>query len=285
MTSRVSSAVGLIITFVILALTCPHALAGTVGPCAGDATCSGDVGSDQQTGSFVGRGGMVLPASSDLPSMSREQAAGCQSCAWRLQSVCPYASGDDICVGATLGCPPGEIRRALLRQLDPSAGWEFVGTLCVGGRSRPVLVADVADRVRDRFVDLLPPPHPSYQPANGALVNLPAIFASGQRDGVQRDDFVLFDLPVHVDARPSWDWAFGDGATLTTADAGGTYPDRRVSHTFTHAGQFTVSVDSSWTGTFTVDGLGPFDVTGGPVTQAATLAVTVREAGGQLVAN
>lgn len=171
----------------------------------------------------------------------------------------------------------------VFRRLSDGAPWEDVGDVCVGESHRPVTVAEAAARVRDRFVDLLPRPAPSYQPPNGALVNLPAVFASGQRDGVMRDDFTLFDLDVRVDAHPSWTWEFGDGTTLRTESAGGRYPDTSVSHTYREAGRLRVSVAASWTGTFTIDGLGPFAVEGGPVTQESGLWLDVREAGGRLV--
>ncbi len=171
----------------------------------------------------------------------------------------------------------------VLRRVPPATTWDYVGDVCVGGGSRPVAVADVARGVRDRFVDLLPRPDPSYQPPNGALANLPAVFASGQREGVERDSFQLFGLPVRVEAHPSWTWDFGDDERVTTTKAGGAYPDMSVAHTYRRAGPRTVTVATAWTGTFTVDGLGPFEVTGGPVNQEATLALVVHEAGGQLV--
>lgn len=180
-------------------------------------------------------------------------------------------------------CPGGQVRMIVFRKLDPVAVWMSVGEVCVGGNSRPVAVADVGARVRDRFVDLLPKPAPSYQPSEGALVNLPTIFASGQREGVEHDEFELFGMAVHVDAQPSWRWDFGDGDVERTTKAGGRYPDTSVAHTYTGAGARTVTVHASWSGTFTVDGLGPFEVAGGPVTQNATLDVVVREAGGRLV--
>lgn len=171
----------------------------------------------------------------------------------------------------------------VLRRIGAGA-WEYVGDVCVGGEHRPVSVADAGARVRDRFLDRLPAPDPSFQPPGGALTNLPTVFASGQREGEQSDDFTLVGLPVHVVASPSWTWRFGDGASLTTTKAGGAYPDTSVTHTYRAAGDVRVRVESAWTGTYTIDGLGPFEVTGGPVTQAATLDVAVREAGGQLVA-
>ena len=215
--------------------------------------------------------------------MSRAAAAACEGCEWQTVSVCVGGGVDGVCVGSQQGCPDGQYRMRVLRRVPPATAWDHVGNLCVGGASRPVAVAEVGARVRDRFVDLLPPPKPSFQPPDGALVNLPTVFASGQREGERADEFELLGFPVQVVAQPSWTWDFGDGGALTTTEAGGRYPDMSVRHTYREAGQRRVTVTSSWTGTFTVDGLGPFAVTGGPVTQAADLEVTVREAAGQLV--
>jgi hypothetical protein len=239
----------------------------------------------------VGRGGLILPSSFRSATTSRGAASLCEGCEWQIVSVCVGGVLDNGCGGALVGCPPREFRMRVMRRVPPAATWDYVGDVCIGGGSQPVAVADAARAVRDRFVDLLPRPDPSYQPAGGALANLPTVFASGQREGVERDDFQLFAMPVQVEAQPSWVWDFGDGdgdgpgggAALTTTKAGGRYPDLSVAHTYRRAGPRTVTVDTAWTGTFTVDGLGPFEVTGGPVNQRAELSVMVREAGGQLV--
>ena len=47
-----------------------------------------------------------------------------------------------------------------------------------------------------------------------------------------------------------------------------------------------VTVTTTWDGTFTVDDLGPFDITGTAVTQVSPpMDVPIREAQGQLVAD
>lgn len=265
-----------------VAIWVPAGPAAGASACDVDLTCTGEVSSDDELDAIVGRGGLLLPPSYTGGQSGRIAAATCVGCEWQIRSSCVNGAEENGCVGATLGCPPGELRMRVMRRVAPATEWVYVGTVCVGDGSRPVPVAEVGQRVRDRFVDLLPPPRPSYQPGSGALVNLPAVFDSGQDEGVDREEFRLFSMPVHVEARPSWFWDFGDGATERTTESGGRYPDTSVSHTYTRAGERTVTVEASWTGTFTVDGLGPFAVTGGPVTQQETLDVVVRESGARL---
>jgi hypothetical protein len=260
-----------------------------IGPRAEAEACQGllcEVEADAADSAIVGTGRLVLPPTFTSDRTSRDDAAACGTCSWRTQPVCVSEPSQGLpCLASLGGCPGGQYRVSILRRLEPGAQWEDVGQVCVGPGSRPVLVSEAADRVRDRFVDRLPPPHPSYQPADGAIVNLPTIFASGQRGGADSDDFDLLGMPVHVDAKPSWLWDFGDGTTLRTDKAGGRYPDKSVTHTYEREGTAHVTVSSSWLGTFTVDGLGPFDVAGGAVTQDAAITVTVRSAAGQLVAH
>lgn len=275
--------VALAVGGIIIASSAIDMAAADGGRCRVDITCDGDVVVESEADAIVGTGGMVFPSSFRGTGTTRGEAASCDGCAWQTVSVCVGGDVGTGCAGAQMGCPDGQYRMRVLRRVPPSAEWDYVGDVCVGGGSRPVAVADIAQRVRDRFVDRLPRPDPSYQPADGALVNLPTVFASGQRAGVQHDTFDLLGYAVAVQARPSWTWRFGDGGRLTTDQAGGRYPDTSVSHTYEAAGRRTVTVSAHWTGTFTVDGLGPFDVTGGPVTQSADLTVRVRESGGQLV--
>jgi hypothetical protein len=268
---------------ILFALPFPVMPAIADDECAGGFGCS-HVETDPSSSAIVGHGAMILPTSFAPIGMSRSSASTCVDCEWALAPLC--VAGPDpgtICAGATVGCAPEELRmRILVRRGGGS--WENAGVMCVGEGSRPVPVADFSDEVRDRFVDRLPQPRPSFQPDSGGLTNLPVVFASGQRAGVRTDDFDLLGYPVTVRARPSWEWTWGDGSPrLRTDDAGGRWPDVDVSHRFTAPGRYAVSVEASWAGTFTVDGLGPFDVEGGPVTQAADLDVLVRDAPAELV--
>jgi hypothetical protein len=247
--------------------------------CVGQLECL-DVGAGES--GFVGQGAMVMPGDYSPAGMSRAGASECPGCEWRFVPRCAQGTDVSLCAGATIGCPPDEVRMRVLWRESATVSWSIAGEYCAGDGDEPVPLADVGAAVRDRFEDVLPRPEPDYEPPNGALANVPAVFDSGQRGGVRVEDFQLNGLRVELRARPSWRWDFGDGTRLRTDEPGGAYPDTSVTHTYRSAGEQTVTCVASWTGTFTVDGLGPFDVTGGPVTQTAELDVTVRESAGRL---
>jgi hypothetical protein len=133
-------------------------------------------------------------------------------------------------------------------------------------------------------LDRLPAQDPSFQPAAGALVNVPAIFAVGQPATIGEDTFDLAGMQVDVTARARWTWDFGDGTSETFTRPGGGYPNTDVTHTYTTSDDRSVVVTTTWEGTYVVDGLGPFAVDGPPVTQvSAPIALPVRQAESELV--
>lgn len=233
---------------------------------------------------LVGNGSLLLPHSFVPEEVTRQQASTCGDCEWRIVPMCASgADPDRICDAATIGCPSEQLRmRVLVRR---SGGpWEQAGTTCIGEGSRPVPVADVAARVRDVFVEALPPPRPRYQPADGGLTNLPVIARSGQPGGRHTEEHELLGYPVEVTAQPSWTWRWGDGGPpLRTTDPGSRWPDTAVSHRYDAPGEYAATVQASWSATFTVDGLGPFEVDGGPVTQEQAFTIVVRDAPAELV--
>jgi len=140
--------------------------------------------------------------------------------------------------------------------------------------------------VRDRFIDLLPKQHPSFQPRTGGLVNVPVVFAAGQAGTLAHPTFDLAGFSVSLDVSATWTWDFDDGRPQRFTKPGGAYPDLDVTHTYATSDDRTVRVTTTWTGTFTVDGLGPFDITGPAVTQvSAPLDVPIHQARGELIAD
>jgi hypothetical protein len=81
---------------------------------------------------------------------------------------------------------------------------------------------------------------------------------------------------VSVVATAMWQWRFGDGATLETLDPGGRYPHLGVAHAYRRAGAFRAECTTTWSATFSVDGLGPFPVSG-PVVQHEARWLSVGE--------
>jgi len=237
-----------------------------------------DVYADDDSDRYVGTGGLVLPASVDVAI--RTEVARCAGCQWRLSSPCQTSaagtpfSGTPVCLSVVRGCPAmAEMLRAWFR---PAGGpWREIGLVCVGVEG-PVTVLDLGRQVRERLVTEVPPQRPSRQPAAGAVSQLPVVFDSGQPPQGVQDRLVLVGRAVVLDARPSWRWDFGDGAVLTTSDPGGAFPHLAVAHPYRAAGSYRVTLVTTWSATFEVDGLGPFPVAD-PVTQRAVVVVPVGE--------
>ena len=238
---------------------------------------------DPKDAAFLGTGGLLIPGDSFTGSdTDRHDIAACANCRWALVPVCKQGQPGVGCGPAATSCPAGSRRMVVLLMRPPDTTWSTVGSYCVSGS--PVTVDDVAHQLSDVVLQRVPPLTPSFQPAGGTLVNLPAIFSSGQPARLDTRRFDLVGFGIVLDARASWHWDFGDGAAADTDDPGGAWPDRGVSHTYTQPGRLTVRVVSQWQGWFTVDGMGPFAVAGAPVTQTSgALPLVVHEARAVLV--
>jgi hypothetical protein len=187
-----------------------------------------------------------------------------------------------VCPGALRGCPPPGLRLALLLQRPGEPVATRVGTFCLAP-GVPLQPDALVPGVRDRFVRLVPPLRPSFQPRGFGIVNVPVVLAAGQPADIGRPVFGLAGHRVVLSATASWRWRYGDGSQLVTRRPGGAWPDVDVAHAYGREGRFAVTVTTTWQGQFWVDGAGPFVVSGAPVTQAAQLVVPVRAAVAQLL--
>ncbi len=215
----------------------------------------------------------------------RRQAASCDGCAWALTPSC--AGNDEVidngCAATVTLCPAPALRYDILRRLPGEVAFTFVGSTCIRPGA-PLTVDAILPAVRDHFIDRLPDAHPQFQPAAGALAQVPAIFAAGQPGTIGRDTFDLAGFTVVLTADATWTWDFGDGHSQTYDRPGGAYPNDDVTHTYTSSEDRTVVLTTTWAGEFLVDGLGPFEVAGAPVTQvSAPLELPVRAAHSELV--
>jgi hypothetical protein len=242
-----------------------------------------DIGGNQDLGAIVGRGSILLPGDFSGDPSIRNGAVSCVDCEWRRRPDCLDAAIDTLCAGVTFGCPVGQIRYQILLRRPPDPWFSVVGTICMGPGEVLRSPDDIARTARDSFIELLPRAHPSYQPANGALVNLPAIFAANEPTEVGPIYRTLSGYRVRITASARWRWRFGDGQSLVTASPGGRYPNTSVRHTYLTDRSRTVRLTTSWTGEFSVDGQGPFLIAGGPIRLGSRLAVKVRPATAQLI--
>jgi hypothetical protein len=152
-----------------------------------------------------------------------------------------------------------------------------VGSFCADP-AVPLQPSALLPGVRDRFVRLVPALQPSFEPRGRGIVNLPVLFGAGQPGSLGHPSFDLAGHAVGLEASASWVWRFGDGSVLATARPGGGWPQTDVGHAFARQGRYPVTVTTTWSGRFWVDGAGPFAVVGPAVTQSAGLDVPVVEA-------
>lgn len=65
----------------------------------------------------------------------------------------------------------------------------------------------------------------------------------------------LLDTPVAIRATPvSYHWDLGDGNTLTTTDPGTPYPSETISATYTQEGWYDITLTTTFSGQFSVNG-------------------------------
>ena len=74
---------------------------------------------------------------------------------------------------------------------------------------------------------------------------------------------------------PSFVWNFGDGTTMTTSSVGGPYPDATITHTYKSAGIYTISLTTSWAGSWAAQGA-VLPVLGGAIVQSTSATIQVQ---------
>jgi hypothetical protein len=279
--------VGLVLVAVVAMLVAPALPArATTRPAALSLACQPPdchvgVGAVPHHAAFLGAGGLLVDASFSGLGISRAAIATCPDCEWLLTTICKGGPGGG-CHGID-SCPPDHRRMLVFLRHAGEPDYTQVGSYCMG-RDGPVTVGEMADRLRDVVVERVPAVHWSYQPAGGAVVNLPALFSSGQPPRLDTRTFDLIGFRIVLDAEPRWNWSWGDGTTLATDRPGGSWPDTSVSHTYRDPGPVSVALTTSWSGWFTVDGMGPFPTGGSPVLQqSGPWILPVRQARAHLV--
>lgn len=149
---------------------------------------------------------------------------------------------------------------------NPTGSWVRTGQSCnvpaaavVAAATRPVLTLAV---IRQAFREVqFAKPVVRIQPeGNVTLVNLPTYYrVQWPAEGVEPAEVATVQLLGRsVRIRPlgrSFVYDFGDGERAgPTEDAGGTYPDGGVRHTYGQPGTSGVSVEATYGGEFSVDG-------------------------------
>ncbi len=226
---------------------------------------------------YSGTGGLLLPAGTDPGT--RRQASECSGCRWTLSDPCAADGGP--CLAITRGCAQLASLLRIRLSLDGGATWSDRGLVCIPPAG-PITVDSVARELQQRFDRLVPALAPAREPPTGIVTRIPVNFLSGQPAGLSPSSHDILGRAVLLRPVVRWAWEFGDGATRVTADPGSAYPLGSIRHAYRRAGTYLATVRATWSGTFEVDGLGPFPVAGA-IDQQAVIEVPVGEGRAVLV--
>jgi len=229
---------------------------------------------------WKGTGSIFLPGGTHVgpPPESND----CPGCTWELEPICEV-EGERTCA-SMYGCAPGRPFVFVIvndAALGPELERGVVGAQCMN--SDPITVEEMGTLVTERVRQSAPIARPRFQPNESALTALPTNFRTGQPSSISRSESIA-GMPVEFEARAGWRWTWGDGSQpLSTKDPGGSWPKMTVTHTFRKPGRPRVTLRTSWTAQYWVNGVGPFRVAGGPVEQTSGLTVPVKEARSVLI--
>lgn len=226
---------------------------------------------------YTGTGGLLLPGGTD--SRTRHEVASCADCRWRLSDPCSSDGGP--CLAVTRGCTQMAYLLRLTVSADGGASWSDRGLICIPPAG-PITVADVSTSLRQEFERIVPALAPRTQPSQGILTQIPVNFISGHPTGLAPSTHRIHGRDVTLRPTVRWIWEFGDGIRADADTPGGPYPGGSIRHAYRQAGTRAAQVQALWSGTFEVDGLGPFPVSG-VIRQSASLVVAVGEGRAVLV--
>lgn len=224
----------------------------------------------------------VIRAGSTAPGSDGEGCAGCATviavpvCVDGVQFASPQPGSG--CLALDGRCPPDQ--RFVRQWTAGPAGWIQGDVGCVNLNGAPT-VAEIGAAVRDSVIRRVPAVRISTQPGRRALVRVPLLMHSGQPDHGLRWSDVVAGVPVTTSVSATWEWTFGDGSWLQTAQAGSTWPDTSVSHSYTRPGRYPVAVTTRWSGSYVIAGWGPRPIEGS-VHQHDSVSVDIHTAGAAL---
>mgnify|MGYP003951611303 CR=1 FL=1 len=162
------------------------------------------------------------------------------------------------------------------REVDPVTG-AFVGQwvqVDVGGCPEDPATVVVLTAADFRRLPLTASA-PRVQPADGrGLVNMDLIVFTDPAPQVLST--TVLGVPVTVRATPvSYAWDFGDGSEpLVTTDPGAPYPHQTVARPYRAEGTYQLTLRTTWTGTYQVNGTGPWHTVAGAATTTSTPVTT-----------
>jgi hypothetical protein len=116
------------------------------------------------------------------------------------------------------------------------------------------VITTAATSLGDRLIELVPTGGVSYQPSFQPLVNVPVFFWC-DLPPVFNTKVKIIGETIDVVMRPGFTWSYGDGSFESTTDPGEAYPDGKITHIYSKAGTYVVTLVTSWNGTFAHNGV------------------------------
>jgi hypothetical protein len=223
----------------------------TLGPCI-------DVLTDPRTGEIIGLGTAVTPGSAARRTTVTKRAKAKKSSAPIAKPVI-----NPICTVAQLAT------FTCLKTVVPVVVAPLVPR-AITTPPKPTTIS--TDEVRRA----LPRAQPGFQPASGAVVNIPVIFWSGILTPARFTMTLLgHSVDLNMNARFLWSW--GDGTSLATTSVGAPFPVQTLVHTYSAPGRYRVSVATTWSGS-AVLGLTELQIVGAPIESQDQLEIFVGQA-------
>lgn len=238
-------------------------------------TVRAGVSGDNDRDAYVGTGGLLLPTSYTGGSTRAQAVSNCLGCTWKYSVYCSQGNVDS-CTHAVATCPVGQMRyRVWFGKTKMSVA--VIGSVC-WGTGTPVTRRSLENRIRDTAIRYVPPLKLAVQPVNGTITAIPIIGRTGQPTSFTPPAMVITGRRVIITAKPQWRWVWGDGQSQWKSVPGAPYPSQQITHHYRSVGSYRLAVQTVWSATYSVSGLGSYPVTGDVVTQDASLVVSVRSA-------
>lgn len=244
---------------------------------------SSDVTGDDSLDAYIGTGGLLLPSSFSGSKSQKHKVANCLGCVWKYTIYCMWSQSDVSCQHAVMSCPKGRLRYRVWFGTSKET-LEQIGSVCLGN-SEPVTRRSLQKKLHQRVLKYVPSLEFEIQPSKRTLVTIPIIGHVTSPARYTPEAFKLSGFTVHINATTKYRWQWGDGDSRWYVTRGAKYPKKTIIHAYRSPKTYKIRVSTLWQASYSIDGIGKFDIGGDPIHQTASRAVQVLPAGSHLVRN